>query len=288
MSTTITPPESAPPAGGAPAQRPSSGARTVAILAIVLGVLVLLGTLVSAALTTVASAAVHTSSRTVAVAGVNELAVRVSAGSLRVEFGSVREAELEVTSSWGADRWTFERTGDRLVVGTPDRFGQWFGDWFSWGEQHGEGRAVLRLPSSLAGADAGLSLAAGDLTVDGDFGDLRLNISAGGLMVSGSAETLTADVSAGKGEVDLADVASATLSVSAGGLDATFTGEQPRSIEADVSAGSLQLEVPEGQYRVTSDVSAGGFDNRIGSDVNASSRIHVEVSAGEAVLRSAR
>ena len=250
---------------------------------IVIGAVVILGGILSAALSTAAAASVHTSTRTVAVEGVTQLDVDAAAGSLRVEFTDVSEAELEVTSSWGADRWTLDRQDDRLVVSSPDRFGPWvFDGWFA----RGPGDAVLRLPSALEGADADIALAAGDLRVEGAFGDLDLELGAGRAEIEGSADTVTVDVSAGRADLDLEDVSNATLSVSAGALNAVFSGSQPDAIGVDVSAGSMELTVPEGDYDVTSDVSAGGFDNRIGSSPAASSTIDVQVSAGQVLLRA--
>jgi hypothetical protein len=204
MTTTLIPPTPGPvPDPQSPPPAASGSSRVVAIIVIVFGTLVILGTLASAIFTTVAAASVHSTTRTVAVAGVSSLDVDVDAGSLRVEFADVSEAELDVTSSWGADRWTLEHDGDRLVVATPERFGPWFvGDWFPGRI----GEAVLRLPSSLAGADADFALAAGDLTVDGEFGDLRVEVGAGGADGSGTAHTLGGALSAGRAELELANV----------------------------------------------------------------------------------
>ena len=140
--------------------------------------------------------------------------------------------------------------------------------------------------SRSKGCDADLGLAAGDLFVDGEFGALDLQVDAGRADVSGSASTVEAHLSAGHAEMDLADVGEASLAVSAGSLDAVFAGQEPREIVADVSAGSLHLTVPEGEYDVSSDVAAGDFDNRIGSVPGASNTIRISVSAGEAVLRA--
>ena len=286
MSTTMTPPpppSSAVPDRPADAPPPSSGSRVVAILVIVFGGLVLLGAMFSAAVGTIASASVSSSTRTIDAAGVERLDVDAAAGTLRVEFTDVTEAELEVTSSWGADAWRFDRQGDTLEVASPDRFG-WFG-WRGWfGDQRTD--AVLRLPVALQGLDADVSLSAGEFVTDGEFGALDLSLAAGSFDVTGSAEALTADMSAGRGTLELEDVKTAALTVSAGSMDARLTGARPDSIEMDVSAGSLRLTVPDGEYDVTSEVSAGGFDNELGSTPGASSTITVQVSAGEAVLRS--
>ena len=286
MSTTMTPPpppSSAVPDRPADAPPPSSGSRVVAILVIVFGGLVLLGAMFSAAVGTIASASISSSTRTIDAAGVERLDVDAAAGTLRVEFTDVTEAELEVTSSWGADAWRFDRQGDTLEVASPDRFG-WFG-WRGWfGDQRTD--AVLRLPVALQGLDADVSLSAGEFVTDGEFGALDLSLAAGSFDVTGSAEALTADMSAGRGTLELEDVGTAALTVSAGSMDARLTGARPDSIDMDVSAGSLRLTVPDGEYDVTSEVSAGGFDNELGSTPGASSTITVQVSAGEAVLRS--
>ena len=282
MSTTLTPPPVVPDSPVEPPRPSSGGSRAVAIVVIVLGGIVLLGAGISAAVGTIASAAVHTSTRTADGAGVEELDVDAAAGTLRVEFSDVREAELEVTSSWGAGDWRLERDGDTLQVSSPDR------DWFGWRGWFGDGGAdaVLRLPASLEGLDADISLAAGEFVTDGEFGELDLSLAAGSFDVTGSAESLSADVSAGRGTLELDGVREADLTVSAGSLDATLTGTAPDAIELDVSAGSLRLTVPEGEYDVRSEVSAGQFDNSIGSTPGASRTIDVQVSAGQAVLKS--
>ena len=285
MTTTLNPPPpTAPQPAGPAGQPPASGTpRVIAIVLIVFGGLVILGAILSAVISTAAAASVHTTTRSVAVTGVSDLDVDVAAGALRIEFADVQEAELEVTSSWGADRWTFDHQDDRLVVASPQRIGPWFFDgWFA----NGPGDAVLRLPSSLEGSNADISLAAGDLEVQGAFGELALDLGAGRADIGGSAETLTADVSAGRADLDLDDVSTASLSVSAGALNADLTGSQPDEITVDVSAGSMELSVPEGDYDVTSDVSAGGFDNGVGSSPGASSTIDVKVSAGQVTLRA--
>lgn len=284
--TTTTPPTPASHTPQPPASGSGSGSRAIAIVAIVLGSLVLLSTLTSAVFSTIASATERTTTRSIATSGIDSLDVRVGGGSLRVEFSDVREAELEVTGAWGADRWTLERRDDRLVVATPNRFGTWIGDWLTWGDDRDRSSGVLRLPQTLAGSDAELALSAGRLVVAGDFDELDLEVSAGRLEASGSATELSARVSAGRGDLDLSGVEEASFTVSAGMIGSRLSGRQPESIEATVSAGSLHLWVPEGDYAVTSDVSAGGFDNRIGSDPRATSRIDVDVSAGQVVLRS--
>jgi len=290
MSTTLTPPpagtDAPPPAGGSPTRGSS---RVIAILVIAFGALVIAGAAVSAVWTTVSAASVQTTSRTTAVTGVSDLDVDVSAGSLRIEFADVREAELEVTGTADADRWTLERSGGTLSVASPDdwftggwRFGGWpFGD-------SGAGDAILRLPQSLEGVDADLSLSAGELVIadDASFGEMQLQMSAGSARVEASVDAVQVDVAAGSADVRLAGAREASFSVSAGSLEAELTGPQPSAVSMQVSAGSLDVTVPDGEYDVRSDVSAGDFDNRIGSTPGARSTVSVDVSAGKAILQA--
>lgn len=274
-----------PPQGPPPQQPPtrsSGGAgRVIAILLIVFGAIVVLGAITSAVISTAAAASVHTSSQTADVTGVSSLDIDVSAGSLDIEFADIDEAELEVTSSWGADRWTLRTDGSELTVSSDDD--SFWGTWWWWG---GPGDGVLRLPSSLEGSDANFSMSAGELVADGTFGAVDVDLSAGRVILSGTADDLVAEVSAGGGDIDFEGVATANLSVSAGELDVTLSGSQPDSIEGDVSAGTLRVTVPRGDYDISSNVSAGSFDNSVRSTSGADSTIRIDVSAGKAVLEA--
>lgn len=284
MTTTLTPP---PPSGrpAAPApdgpHGPRASSTVVAILVIVFGALVIAGTVIGTAFSTVRAAAVSTQVRATDAAGVDALSIELNAGSLTIEFADVDEAELEVTSAFGADKWTLERTGGTLEVASP-RW-EWGAPWMFGGS----GDAVLRIPERLEGLDARVDMAAGSLDAAGDFGELVLGVGAGEVDVVGAADSVNVDLSAGRATLDLGDVETAELTVAAGSMDAVFTGAQPDDVSIDVSAGSLTLGVPEGTYDVTSDVSAGEFRNRLGTDPGADSSISVRVSAGQVVLRPA-
>lgn len=280
--STMTPLPPAPPAATPP--RETRGAsRVVAILTIALGCAVVLGAIGSAVFSTVAAASVRTETQTIDVAGVTDLEVAVDAASLRIEFADVSEATLDVTSGLGVGPWTLERDGDELDVATPQRFG---GGWIFGGEV----RATLTLPRELQGEalDASLDLSAGELTVDGAFGDLDIEVGAGTLTVNGSARTLGVDLSAGGADIDLADVSEAEFSVSAGAVDSRLSGSVPRAVTVDVSAGSLDLTLPDAAYDVRSDVSAGDFENGLRTEPGARNVVDVTVSAGTVTIEGPR
>ncbi|WP_257515930.1 DUF4097 domain-containing protein [Microbacterium sp. zg.Y909] len=290
MSTTLTPPT--PPTGPQPSPvipppvpPRSSAGRVVAIIAIVVGAVIIIGAVATGVIGSIVRAAGTTDDRIVVDAtGVDSLDVDVAAGDVRVLFTDTDEAVLDVTAAAGGGQWTLDRDGDELVVRSPDR---WFGGWWFY---DGPTRVVLELPESLQGAalDATLTLSAGSLDVDGEFGTLELEVNAGELTLAGAAAEVDVSVNAGRADLEIADVATADLDVSAGGLKAVFTGDAPDDVAIDVSAGSLDLAVPSGAYRVASDVSAGGLDNRLETSTQASRLITVTVSAGDVTLRSGR
>lgn len=291
MTDQLTPP--APPAppvapGGATGPVPppagsGGSAKVVAILTATLGGAIALGLVGSAVITTVVSASTGTETSAVTAAGVRELDIDVSAGSLRLEFADVSQASLDVTGGWGSGGWTLEREGDELIVSSPDwTFG---GSWLFGGDV----RAVLTLPRALETTvlDAQFTISAGELDASGRFGELGIDMGAGSARVSGEARDVTAGISAGRADLDLAGVDSADLRVSAGRFEARLTGDQPSLVDLEVSAGSLDLTLPEGSYDVTSSAEAGQVDNRLETSASSPNRVAVQLSAGSVSLRSA-
>ncbi|MFS0911040.1 hypothetical protein AB3M89_04545 [Microbacterium sp. 179-I 3D2 NHS] len=214
--------------------------------------------------------------------GVDSLDLQVNASSTRIEFGDVDEAELAVTSGRGP-AWTLERSGDELVVRSPEsRWGWWFGSWFG-----DEEIAVLTLPEELkdAALDADLTLNSGSLDVVGDFGGLRVDVSAGALDIEGAATGFDVDMSAGRADVLLDDVEEVSLGVSAGTLAVELTGTPPTQTTVDVSAGSLDLTVPDAGYTIMQDVSAGSLDATVTQSSSGGRVIDVTLSAGSVNIR---
>lgn len=282
MTTTLTPPPTPAPTPSGPPPAPGAAGRVIAILAIAVGAVLILGTVLTAVGSTLASALVRTETRTLTDAtGLSDVDVDLAAGRLTVVFvDGIDGPELTVTSASGATDWTFAADGGTLTVASPDR--RWGPAWWFGGV----GTATLRLPADLqaSGLDADFEASAGELTVSGRFASLEVGLGAGRLTVSGSADELGLDVSAGAADLDLSDVRTAEVSLSAGAADLRFTGAPPRSVSAEVSAGALRLTVPEGDYDVRSDVTAGQFDNAVTSRPGAPSTVSVRVSAGSATL----
>jgi hypothetical protein len=234
------------------------------------------GTAAVAATGTLLSSSRPDSVQTVDVDGVTAIDLDADASMVRIDFGDVDAAELSVTNGRGA--WTFEREADELVVRSPrPAFGWWFGNWFGDDE-----RAVLTLPEELSGSDldANLTLDAGALDVSGEFGSLEVQINAGSLDVSGAASAFDVQMNAGRADVLLDGVDRADLGIAAGDLTVELTGDAPETTTIDVSAGSLNLTLPDVEYRISQDVNAGSFDARVDESPSARRTIDVSVSAG--------
>jgi len=258
------------------------------VVTAVVGGLALLGaggTAAAAAAGNIMSSSRPDSVQSVGVEGIDSIDVDADASSMRVEFGDVDEAELAITNGRGT-AWTFERDGDELVVRSPQGvFGWWFGNWFG-----DEEIAVLTLPESLRGAglDADLALDAGSLDVAGDFGVLDITVSAGALDVEGAAKEVDVQMNAGRADILLDGVDQADLGVSAGDLTVELTGTPPSQTSIDVSAGSLDLTVPDVEYAITQDVSAGTLNAKVEQASSARRTIEVSLSAGTATIRPGR
>ncbi|MEV4669252.1 hypothetical protein [Microbacterium sp. LWO12-1.2] len=273
----------APPAGGR-----SSGATAVMVVTAVVGGIALLGSggaAAAAAAGSIMSSSAPDSVQTVSTDGITGIDISADASSMRVEYGKVDEAELAITNGRGA-AWTFERDGDELVVRSPQGvWGWWFGSWFG-----DEEVAVLTLPESLQGTelDGDLTLNAGSLDVIGDFGALDIDVNAGALDVQGAATTFEVNMSAGRADILLDGVDEADLGVSAGDLTVELTGTAPSRTSVEVSAGSLDLTVPDVEYNITQDVSAGSLDAKVEQSSNARRAIDVSLEAGRVTIRPGR
>lgn len=279
----------APAADGGPAASRTAGFTAIGIVTAIAGGLALVGTGGTAAFATAgamfASTDGSTAVQTVDVDGLESIRVDADASSVRVEFADVDEAELKVTNPRGP-AWTFERESDELVVDSANRgWGWWFGSWFGEGEV-----AVITLPESLRdeAIDADLSLDAGSLDVVGDFGALAVDVNAGALDIEGSALTVDVDMSAGRADLLLDDVDEATLSVSAGDLAVRLTGTAPARTGIDVSAGSLDLTLPDAEYRIDQSIDAGSLDATVKQSSGSRNVIDVSLSAGSATIRPGR
>lgn len=266
-----------------PEPKRSSATKPIMILLAVIGGLTLLGVL----LTTLFSAAVGlnrgSETMTADTTGVTGVNVDADASQFNLEFGAVSEATLE-TRGMNADGWHLGRDGTELEVQAPN---QWM-NWCFFNCNFEDNQVTLILPEELndGSLNADLELSAGRLVADGDFNRLDVELGAGEANVNGSARELDAQLSADSANLNLANVQSAELEVAAGRMITELTGDAPENINAEISAGRLDVTLPDTQYAVNSQVSAGNLDNQLDTSSASEHRVNVELSAGNATLRS--
>lgn len=272
-----------------PAQPRSGSARPIMITTAVVGGLVLFTAGASAAFG-VGGPAGSTSgelSSSASVDGITGLDLDLRAGNVTLEYAPVSEAQLEVTGP-GSERWGMRRDHNTLVVESPRiSSGFCFLGICPEGRRNGMTTVTLTLPKDFqrTALDVDVELAAGDFRADGTFGELSLELGAGEATVSGTARTLDVSVHAGDYNIDLSDVARAGFETAAGSGTAQLTGKAPAEIEIEISAGSLDLTVPDVEYRLDTSVAAGDIETQIRTSQTSPNRIEASVAAGGIVLR---
>ncbi|HAY44551.1 MAG TPA: hypothetical protein DCY59_13945, partial [Micrococcaceae bacterium] len=234
-----TPTMNAPVAPQTP--QPAGSKKSMTIVMAILGALIILGVIATSAWRASNSLSTSNTSQALSTEGINELDVEVDAGKFNILFAEVPTATLDVQSARGGE-WKLRRDGNALVVRSPNNWGDWCFTGCDWEENE----VVLTLPKSLDNGelDANLQMSAGEFSVDGNFNDLVMEMSGGTLEAAGSAKALLVELGAGKTEINMDNVQSAVFDVSAGRIDTALTGTAPENIQANVSAGMLQLTLP--------------------------------------------
>lgn len=278
----------------------------VAVTAGVIGGVLLLGTVSTAAVAGVTAANYDGTEKrqrlTEGADGIVQIDVEASAAKFRIDCetapapsggsaGSRGEDSFTLVTSGSSREWRMVRSGDTLHVEPVKR---WFGGFSLFGSGDNRMQEVsLSLPASACDGskplDAEVDLGAGEVLVNGSYGLLDVSVGAGNARIEGTALNLELDVSAGEVVLDMSDVRTADLSVSAGSLWGSLSGTAPKQIDIEVSAGDAELTVPDEVYAVRSDVSAGDFEHSLRTDQSVlGHEINVEVSAGSLSLHPAR
>lgn len=261
----------------------SSATKPLMIVLAVLGGVTLLAIFLTTLFSSVVGLNRGSDTMTADTAGVTGVSVDSNAAQFTLEFGAVPEATLE-TSGQHASNWHLRRYGTELQVQAPN---QWM-NWCFFNCNFEDNQVILTLPEELndGSLNADFDLAAGRLVANGDFNRLEVELGAGEATVNGAANELDAQISAGSANLNLANVQTAELEVAAGRMIAELTGSAPDAVNAEVSAGRLEVTLPDTEYAVNSQVSAGNLENQLQTSSASNHRVNVELSAGNATLRA--
>ncbi len=259
-----------------PTPQPVRRRSAVAVVIAVIGAVALVSSLGNGILAGMAAAGGRSDVLTAPADDVRSIDLDIDRAATHVRFGDVREATLSVDQpGLGLGSWRLTNTGGTLEVRSPD----------SWGPFNRWTRTdlTLVLPRELAGQVAlDGSFNAGEARIDGDFSTVAVELNAGRLHIAGAAEAFRVEVNAGDVTAELTDVATLRAAVQAGALDATLTGEPPRQVEADLTAGRIELAVPDADYAINhSGVLASTGDVRVRQDPTSPLTMDLRVQLGE-------
>lgn len=256
--------------------QPIRGRTAVAVVVAVIGAVALVFSLGNGVLAGLAAAGGRSDMLTAPATDVRALELKVDRAAMLVRFGDVQEATLTVDRPGLAlGAWRLQNKGGTLEVRSPDSWGP-FNRWTRTD-------VSLVLPRELAGSIAlDGDFNAGDVLVDGDFGAMDVELNAGRLRLDGSADALRVEINAGEVTAELADVATLDAGVQAGALNATLTGTPPRNVEADLTAGMIDLAVPDADYAISrSGVLASTGNVTVRQDPSSPLAMELRVQLGE-------
>lgn len=263
---------------------PSPRGRGIAVAFTVVG-LVIAGSGVAAAAASAARISDKQSDFLTADAtGISRVEIDNSSATLNVVFADVDEASLDVqsTRSSGASAWNLSTRNDTLIVQHNNSWLSGIGFFGFFGEE----TVTLTLPEDLNDSlSLDLENSAGAAVVEGDFVAMSVQLNAGDIEIDGAVESLELAINAGSARLAVDDVSTLDVDVSAGSLRGSVSGAAPRTSSFSVSAGDINLTMPDETYRITSDVALGDSDIDLDTDSSAPRTITIDIAAGDITLR---
>lgn len=252
----------------------------VSIATIVVGACVALGTVAGtgASAVVVLRDADRSSSRVDdAEQAAGSLDIDITGGALTIAYGDVASARLDAAQNRSG--WTFERRGDSLRVASPN------GTFVGWGTGSS---ATLTLPREWAVSGVGVDaqVSGGTLDLQGDYGTVSIRVAGGTTSLSGAASQIDLNVSGGSASAQLRDVGTAAIEVAGGEVTAQLRGSTPSRTDVELTAGSIDLRLPDDDYRVSVDDGLGQVDNGLRESSTATAEVDVTATMGEVRLRS--
>ena len=281
----VPPAAEIPPTPPVTPRRPTSGGRAIAITLTVIGGAAILFSLVSAILVGLRGQGVGDRTYSASATGITAVDLNASAADVEVRYGDVTEAELSVVAldGSGTREWVLRRDGDDLEVSQKGGWG-WIG-WFTLNDE--AERVELVLPRALEGTiDFSSDISAGSTVVAGDYRAVELDLSAGSVQFTGGSTAMDVQVSAGEARVQTEGPDIVSIDVSAGKAIVSVAGTAPRTVDLGVSAGAIEITLPDDAYAVSQDVSAGSADIGVRTDPSSTYRLDVDVSAGDVTVRA--
>src|SRR5690554_1025941 len=209
--------------------------------------------------------------------------LRASAADVNVRYTDIDEAELKFDQGGSNLRLDYDVSGGVLKVRVHQPGWGWnFGNW-GWDNS---ATLDLSLPESMERDTVELMIetTAGNLTLDGEYGDVEIESTAGNLRMSGAADNLRISTTAGNVQLKDYSVSGAFTSESTAGDSSLQFDSLPDSIDVQSTAGNVNATVPSGSYRIETDTTAGNVQQNVSSDQNSDRVYRFETTAGNIEL----
>ena len=208
------------------------------------------------------------------------LDVRVPVGTVEVYTGDAGVIQLTIDST-GVDEFEIYKTGDRVSVRHPSR----------WGKRGRDTRMVAHVP---VGTDIEISSTSGEVRLVGSLGVARVHTASGDIQVGDAAKLDATTASGGlacgevAGDVNISSVSGDCIIRRVGGrLDATLTSGDLR---VEMCDGDVLISSTSGDVRVGrcggSDISMRSISGDVRVGLPGGIRVEAEIStlSGRAAL----
>ena len=208
------------------------------------------------------------------------LDVRVPVGTVEVYTGDAGVIQLTIDST-GVDEFEIYKTGDRVSVRHPSR----------WGKRGRDTRMVAHVP---VGTDIEISSTSGEVRLVGSLGVVRVHTASGDIQVGDAAKLDATTASGGlacgevAGDVNISSVSGDCIIRRVGGrLEATLTSGDLR---VEMCDGDVLISSTSGDVRVGrcggSDISMRSISGDVRVGLPGGIRVEAEIStlSGRAVL----
>ena len=261
---------------------PRSALRTTLLVGGSILVIALLAYLVVA----VASAANRTdASREVTVdTGFDTVSITAEVADVTLAFGDVDETVVAFEQH-GANRdmsFEAESTSGTLTVAVAEHGTV---PWF-FGDVSESPLLIVTLPVALAGEGLTVELEtdAGDVVLDGDFGEVDVVTTVGDLRIDGSAERLGVETTVGDVTIGAITVTGdASIATSAGEVDATLAAV-PSRLDIITNVGNVDLTLPAGEYRIDTSTNTGDVTIDAPNTPDSDTIVNVETTVGDITI----
>lgn len=204
--------------------------------------------------------------------------IRSTATEVDVVAGDVSEPVLEFDQGRSDMVLQHDVSGGELSVVVEPRLRGVFGF------NNGTANLQLVLPAGGDGPDLQVRSTAGQVLIDGDFGEVDLDTTATDSTLSGSAIDLTTSTTAGEVQADDLQVdGRVQVDATAGNVRFALTS-LPESIEVDTTAVEVRFEIPAGDYRIDASTTAGQVEQHLVSNYEAERVYTFSSTAGDIIL----